>query len=43
MSSAATEIVGGCRLRNRGQVQDFEPGVAFQDVTNEVVDMDPLQ
>ena len=42
VGAAITEIIGACRLRHRGQVQYLKPGVVFQEIANEVVDMDPL-
>ena len=42
MGAATAEIVGGCRLRDRGQAQDLKTGIAFQEIANEVIDMDPL-
>src|SRR5229473_2648329 len=42
MGAATAKIVGGCRLRDGGQTQDFIAGIAIQEVANEVIDMDPL-
>src|SRR5947207_1252820 len=42
MAAPTAEIVGGCRLRYRGQAQDLKTGIAIQEIANEVIDMDPL-
>src|SRR6266403_1701416 len=42
MGAATAEIVGGCRLRDRGQAQNLKTGIAFEEIANEVIDMDPL-
>ena len=42
MGAAITEIVGGGGLCDGGQVQDFEASLHFQEMANEVVDVDSL-
>ena len=42
MGSATTKIVGRGGLCDGGQVQDFKSGVVRQEVTHEVVDVNPL-
>src|SRR6202041_54466 len=42
MGAAITEIVGGGGLCDGGQVQDFEASPHFQEMANEVVDVDSL-
>jgi hypothetical protein len=42
MGTATAEVVGRCRLRDGGQVQDFKASLRFQEIANEVVDVDSL-